>query len=705
MNLSLAGLSGLIEPLAILVGLAAGWQLFGMRMIVAAAMDPLPSTSIMVVAIALLAAALGPWFPERVILWVTRMVTRRTQKHDGPIGDVSGTFWMLRAARERDPAMHWLAVSVLSTVAALAALLTLALTRPSIQLYHYLLERFFWTSTTLAVLEWTGVSLFLGGSWALNGLVLSTLWSVWGVGRAASRHSAGVPSGLMIGFALAAWTHEAWVSGGLSGGQSYMLGILPMFILAGVAAKRSQQLDLPPRQPPVLDSATPEFSAAAERIIWISLVAWGVATAWAVQGWMACRAITTPIGLPTLATAGCILVVGLGFLLASYRSRHHDGTASGCGMALWVAGLGMAAAATSVAFWPTGHWAGLVQALCLGWPTGYALRYIKRAWLARVGSETLGYEQLLSAVFGGLGIGLLSGHFWAGPQLGAMGTISAGSLMLMAWGGLLQIYVNDRPLRIQHQRLALVFASLAGAIALLPADARRWVEFRRGLPQSVPATVQLDWLGETAPLMGRRVAMIGITADEALAWCGPRPVRVEVMPLARSWSSAHPPVRFSDQVILFADSAFRRLRYEHGLYDLIYQRCRSAPCLARFAEYSDEWFVLLATRVASGGEVVVDVPISGLSAEALAVIAATFQQAMPGPTGWTLVRAEPAYLRLRALVGDRENRILRLETSWMSLDRLLTEDVRPHSILRDRVTPRLALDELKSADWENLLKP
>ena len=66
---------------------------------------------------------------------------------------------------------------------------------------------------------------------------------------------------------------------------------------------------------------------------------------------------------------------------------------------------------------------------------------------------------------------------------------------------------------------------------------------------------------------------------------------------ASTWSSSHLPVRLSDQVTLFGDSAFRRFRYEHGVYDLIYQRCRSAPCLTRFAEYSEEWFVLLAAHI------------------------------------------------------------------------------------------------------------
>ncbi len=705
LDLSLAGLSGIIEPLSILVGLAAGWQLCGMRMIVAAALDPLPATTIMVVAIALLAAALGPWFPERIVLWITRMVVKRTRIHAGPVGDFSGTFWMLRAARERDPATHWLAVSVLSTVAALAALLTLALSGPVIQLYHYFLERFFWTSTTLAFLEWAGVSLFLGSSWALNGLVISTLWSVWGAGQVAPRHSVGVPTGLITGFTLAAWTHEIWVNGGLSGGQSYMLGILPMFILAGVAAKRSQQLDFPPRQPLVADNATPEFSASAEGLIWISLVTWGVATAWAVQGWIACRGMITPHHSPALELAGFLFVIGLGFLLLSNKNCRHGGTASGCGMALWAAGLGIAATATCMAFWPAGHLAGLLQALCIGWPIGYALRYTKRAWLARVGSETLGHEQLLSAVFGGLGIGLLSGYFWVGPKLGAMGVLSAGALLLLAWGGLLQIYVNDRPVRIQHQRLALVFISLAGAIALLPIDARKWAEYRRGRAQSAPVGVQLDWPGADVPLLGRRVALIGVSADEALMWPASQMTNVEVMPLASSWSSARPPVHLSNHVISWGDSALRRFRYDRSLYNLIYQRCRSAPCLTRFAEYSDEWLVLLAAHVASGGQVIVDVPINGLNAEAVGVIAATFRQAMPGPVGWTLVQTEQTYLRLMALMGDRAHSIPSLKGLWMPLDRILTEDGRPHSIRRDRITQRLSIKGLKPVAWEDMLKP
>ena len=70
-----------------------------------------------------------------------------------PVADGTGTFWMLRAIRDRDESLMWLVLSILACLAGAVSLVTLAISGTLIELYHYLLKHFFWTNLTLAVME------------------------------------------------------------------------------------------------------------------------------------------------------------------------------------------------------------------------------------------------------------------------------------------------------------------------------------------------------------------------------------------------------------------------------------------------------------------------------------------------------------------------------------------------------------------------
>jgi hypothetical protein len=69
-----------------------------------------------------------------------------------------------------------------------------------------------------------------------------------------------------------------------------MVGVLPLFIVAAMAARMSQRADKPPRAAPPVETA-PELPGGAEGLIWVLLVVWGIATALAGTGWVTCRQI------------------------------------------------------------------------------------------------------------------------------------------------------------------------------------------------------------------------------------------------------------------------------------------------------------------------------------------------------------------------------------------------------------------------------
>ena len=120
-----------VRPVAVLIGLAAGWQWSGMRTILASAIDPLPATTTMLGAIVLLTTAVGPWLPERIIHWIAHIIGRRSRQADMPVADGTGTFWMLRAIRDRDESLMWLVLALLASLAG-AVSLTMASFQPQL---------------------------------------------------------------------------------------------------------------------------------------------------------------------------------------------------------------------------------------------------------------------------------------------------------------------------------------------------------------------------------------------------------------------------------------------------------------------------------------------------------------------------------------------------------------------------------------------
>ncbi len=668
-----------------------------MQTILASAIDPLPATTAMVGAIALLTAALGPWVPERMVLGVARFIRQRSRRAGGPAVDGTGTFWMLRAVRDRDEPLMWLSLSVLAAAAAGISLLTLVLTRTFVGVYEYMLDRFFWTNLTLAGLEWVGVALLIGPLCLVYGVVAATLAPVVGAGTRSQRRPPGVVSGVLVGLGAAWLAHQEWAEWALSGRQEFMAGVLAMFVLAGLSARLSQRADRLCRPDGDGEAMAPEVTAGAEALIWLLLVAWGIASVLVGSGWAACRSAGTSVPTPPSGVFGwCILVTAVGMGMASLYARGTRRSASGCGMAAWAAGVGAGGAATLTSYYPAATWGSVVQVLMAALPFGYALHYAERAWLARVGSETLGFAQLMSAVLGGLGIGVIAVRWWALPTLGAMGMMTGGALLMLASGGMMQIYEEDRPARIRHLRLALVFASLAGATVLFPADAQRWARLVRQRRQAEPTTLGLDWLASEELPPARRVCLIGVDPTAAAQWPGLGKAYVDIIPLVPGARSSGTTLPAGGRTQVLQVSAFRMLRLEHLRYDLSYQRGSTSRRMCGFAEYSAEWLARLARRTRPGGRVVIDAPLAGMTARAIAVIAVTFEHAMAAPANWVVVDAggEPQF-RLTAAPGSAVPAEAEWQGQWSPVEWLLADhpNLRAHSIQRDWITHALRTEE------------
>ena len=697
------------HPVAILIGLAAGWQWCGMRRVLACTLDPLPATSTMLGAIALLAAALGPWLPERVVLSVDHVLKRRRRVGIESVTAETSTFWILRAIRQRDEALLWLTLSLMASVAAVLGLATLAASGPVAQLYCYLLDRFFWSNLTLTAMEWLGSALLLGPVWLVNGLVAAALVPVVRARNPERCRSPGVLAGVLIGVGLAWICHEYWSDRGLSGHQEALLGILPMFILAACAARLSQLADRKACSIQQLVTDAPEVSAGAEGLIWFSLVIWGIGSVLVSAGWLGCQSIIQSAQqCENHRLSWYLLVLGVGVAVASFHARHRRQSASGCGMALWAAGLGSGVAATLISFWPSAPASSILQLLAIAVPVGYALHYAERAWLARIGSEILGIAQLSSALLAGSAIGLIVGYWWALPRLGPMGMITAGSLLMLAFGGIMQIYEQNRPIRTQRQRLALIFASLAGAILLFPSDARRWAKWenqRSAITSfTVPQTALTDGVAETY-----RTCLIGVTPSQATSWLDPKKGYADVFPLANTLPQSSDNPVFNGRSRIRSTSAFRALRMSRQSYGLIYQWSSPPGNIDRAAQFSAEWFARLAKRTVTGGQVVIDLPLARTTKEALMVIAATFRHVMGPSAAWRV--AEPLknpLFRLKATPGSGGSVLIGSHNRWSPISQLLdgsSQILRPHSIQRDEISRRLKADSTSDTssllDWLN----
>ncbi len=672
-----------IHPAAVLVGLAAGWQSAGLAGIVASIIDPVPRTLTAFAAVSLLTAAVGPWLPERVVLGLVGAAERLRRRPGRRPDERADSSWVLRAVQERDPAVVWLSLAVLCSLAGITALATLLAAGAAGRAYRGILDGFFWVEVSLTAFQWGLMAAYTAPLWIVNGLSAVTLWPVVSSRHHPRRSPAGVAAGVIGGVGIAWITAEVLADRGAASGQIFMAGVVPMFVLAAVAAWISQRCDRRPVENGERAWDPPEETGHAERLIWVSLVVWATASALIAAGWLACRTSPGASWTTGMGWGRFFVFVAGGLALGTFIAGRRTQSASGCGMALWAAGLGTGIGATVLSY-PAGPWASAIaEAACVAVPVGFALYYAERGWLARAGSGTLGFAQLASGLMAGLAVGLIASFWMTIPILGPMGTVTIGALLLLAFGGLVQIYERERPPRTRRFRLALVFASMIGAIAVFPSDARRWTaraqrESVRPAPAVPPVPEELG--------TARRACVIGVDAQTAAAW-SLRAAGIDRLALGEA-----KPLTGGQRGPSSAD-AMRAIPLEREGYDFIYQYgCGSEP-VGRFAPYTLEWLTLLAEHTSPAGRLVLDVPLAPLPRrEAVLVIAATFERAVGSPAWYASIDAEGGHLlRLAGRPGGPPGAPGGAGLRWAKVASLMRDApvLRPHSVRRDGITPVL----------------
>jgi hypothetical protein len=691
----------LAYPAVMLLGLAFGWQWGGLSALLAAGICPTQTSYAMAAVTALLAAAVGPWLPQRLVIHAAQFVRNRGTKPQQLDRDDAATLWLLQTERRPDDALRWLALSILASTAGAVALLTLALVRPVLNLHELMETRFFWTPATLMMLDWGCIVLLTAALWVIHGVILTTLVPLIWRGRGLPiGQPTGLTAGLVVGIAVALLSGVLIGAGGVSGTRLFLLGALPPFVITAVASWLSQRPRTALCQPDMTETHTPEFNPRSQGLIWLSFAAWGSAVGLSTHGWMSClvRAGTTQWSSEAIL-GYFLLTVSLGMVLSRILNRHREGTPAGCGFVLWGAGIVTGAAAMMLALWPNHRMLNLFQLCAVGLATGYALWYLERIWLARAGSETLAFAQMTSASLAGIAVGVLLARWYTIATLGPIGTMTAASLMLLAFGGVVEIYEGQWSLRSQHYRLALVFVSLAIAILVFPAGVQRYARTRQPYATQLWQPTDLSFLGPQPIPPDRSVCLLGVhpasaARDEILQLA-----QVDLMPMvaASSAQTSIPtvptPTDLPERMRIVAQPPMLHLRIDPRKYALVYQRADTANGVPHFPEYSLEWFELLAGSVLTGGQLIVDVPLEGMNPSALRSVAATLAHVFSPRIGWRYVTVgQSPTLRFATFTADHRHEIEAGLTRWQPLSALLSAEDRAmiHSLRRDRMTALLA---------------
>lgn len=670
--------------------MGAGLQWVSLQRMVSSLIDPTGTTTAMVGAISLLAAAVGPWLPVRVALGVTQLINRRRSAQAASSGVEPGTFWMLRALRDQTPSLTWLSFSILAAIAGAGGLFILMLSRSMETLLAYLLQRFFWTDLTLTLLDWLSTVALIGPLFLLLGLL-------WAAAARLGTHRSGEPrpigpmlSGTFLGLGLGVACADIWTDRGLAAEQLLLIGVMLMFVLAGASAVISLHSERIEQQGDLRKAEGPELTSGGEGRIWVCLVVWGVAAVLAGAGWTSTQHGVEIHNVAAADTGAYLLLIGIGAWAACWHVNRGQRSGSGCGMATWAAGIG-AGIAVLLLVHGGGRLAHAFSGMALGLPLGYSLQYIRRAWMARAGSRTRGWAQLAGGLWAGCAVGTLLAGNWLLPMLGPIGTLTTASLLMLAFGGLVQIYERDRPTRVQNYRLAAIFMSLAAALLLFPHSARQWSERRTpAMTARIPSTESLARLG-LPPIPRVCVIGTGTEAVEQIRSLGAGRIHVfpatarredrlpaEVGPITGLVVSDQPPSR-----------AFRTLRVS---YDLIYQYGDGGQADTPLAGYTAEWLARLADRTVPGGWVVVDVPLDSMSRQGIKVLVETLRSATGGSIFLSLeTHTPPTVVRLAARVHTPFASLTSPSAGWRSADKLADEGerARVHSLRRDSLRTAL----------------
>jgi len=585
-----------------------------------------------------------------------------------------------------DTAIFHLSLASTGVVAGLACLLTVAMMAAFRNVHDLLTRHFFWTVLTSVAMEWAAFTGLTGLLWLMDGLAVSALAVVRDV-RAPDGRPAPTVGTLLMGFATAWAVHEWWLIHILSGAEHLMLAAVAMLVVAALAAFSSPHAG-PQQVAPT--SRTPELAGEAIRWLWVCLFAWGLGAALCFSGWLACREEALQnLVVPTRAASGLVWLLSAATLLArQLPPRTEPASMAGYGMVLWVTGLAGSLVVVLAALQPANPTALRTEALILAAGFGYALSRIERLWLASASGSASALAQMASALCPALALGLILAHNWAAPLVGPIGLIATGSLLLITLGGLVQIHAHGPELFRRRRYLACTFGTLALAIVVFPASTRAWSRWIHAhTPRSPRVTISLK------PFVSRNhpaVCLINVPPNIRIVELDGNDDRITYLAFGADTSPGNKLQKEAAGARYVSHDAFREMRLQRRSYEVIYQRGSRPIPSYRFALYSKEWLAQLADHLTPGGRLILDVPLAGMSLDAIRVIGATLADATQGPCYWVLVEADPEpFCRLVGLPTPAD---APPPPPFQPLNLLCPSSNRQapiHSVQKDRITPTL----------------
>lgn len=628
---------------ALMIGLSAGLQFHGVQAIFAAEIDPLPATSTLVSVIALLAVALGMAMARRTGMAVRKASRRWTGRFEGNF------------------AQPLLPLTLAGAAAGFLTLFMVVVSNPVFEIYHLLLERFFWTNVTLAALEWAMV----GGLLAAPGMAMGMLLTMLSAPRpdaVGSGRALIIRQGAILGGITLATVINIIAGRALSAERLVLVGTLPLFVVAAggmFMPHWPRRLSVGLRSPGALLT---NRSVGVNAVSGLALLIWASAMAAACASWLACRSeLGGPIRLQVAALTGGVV---LGYAAAAALSARRY---VGSGSSIWLCGASIGLVAGLIAWGSESLLAVAAESFAISLAAGVALQTFTIAWQQ---IRPLGLARMNLMVLGGAGLGLAASQWWGLPQFGAMGTVCVGALILLATGGLVELY-DTRPGRSRRLHLGVVFACLAVAILLFPAFTKHWAQQGRQrlavrVAHASPTAVLAEALADV-----RTACLIGVDPPAIERIPPGRTTILEVLPLS-SWRTLLRPVQQTNRVHVVSMPAPRALRLSHARYHLIYQ-CMQ-PGQDDIAAYcSAEWLARLGRHLVGGGTLMLELPLSGLDRRTLIDRAGTFRHMSRSDCWWSVMTGgEPKLLLRSGPVLPHPH--VQQTSSWQRLERLLTGD-------------------------------
>lgn len=476
-----------LHGVAVCLGASAGLHLIGIAGVYRAILDPLPRTSVIVMAVALLAAALGAWLPQRL---VARRLRSASQKPSGGAGDFDSDL-LPHTLTPAQQGMMWVMLAAVSLGAGTVGLLLLWATGPIEIAHRWVAERFFVGPAELLGADLVAVVAGVAVPWLIIGLALACLYTLSASYRAPGQIGGGLIGSVFIGAALglAIGSSPALRA---SPGRTVLLAHLPLFIAAVVAVARASRRQAADKLARLPELQPPQCAPEAGQALLATLGVWGFLVGSSFAVWP--RVVNTGLNVAPAAaqflSAWMLFCTGIGIMIGNWLAARKQRPAGASGPWMVLAGLGTEAAIAACAIaGRLGQSGGdanapLPSAVVLsglaiaGLVAGGSFSHLKRALLLQAGSAAVAWTQIATAAFLGAVLGVVVTLCWIVPMAGTLVALAAAGLAALAAGGMLVIFDVGGPTKRHRWHLVGVFAALAGLMIGLPRIRPGWLRWQ-----------------------------------------------------------------------------------------------------------------------------------------------------------------------------------------------------------------------------------